>query len=69
MNWLYAAVTELFSLFIDDVWFSAGILVWIAFGTLQLPKLPVDPGWDAPLLFLGCAVILVTSTWRAAKRK
>ena len=56
MNWLGAALRELFSLFVDDVWFAVAIVIWIAFGTLGLPQLPVDPGWDAPLLFLGCAV-------------
>ena len=67
MNWLGAALCELFSLFVDDVWFTVAIVIWIAFGTLGLPQLPVDPGWDAPLLFLGCAVILVVSAWRAAR--
>ena len=67
MNWLGAALRELFSLIVDDVWFTVAIVIWIAFGTLGLPQLPVDPGWDAPLLFLGCAVILVVSAWRAAR--
>ncbi len=67
MKWLKAAVGELFSLFVDDVWFSAAIAIWITFGTLQLPKLPINLSWDAPLLFLGCAVILVVSTWRASR--
>ena len=67
MNWLAAALRELFSLFVDDVRFTVAIVIWIAFGTLGLPQLPVDPGWDAPLLFLGCAVILVVSAWRAAR--
>ena len=69
MNWINAAIAELFSLFVDDVWFSVGIIVWIAFGTLQLPKLPVDLAWDGPILFLGCGVILVFSTWQAARKK
>ena len=67
MNWLNAALGELFSLFVDDVWFSVAILVWVAFGTLQLPKLPINLNWDAPILFLGCAVILLVSAWRAAR--
>ena len=67
MNGLSAALREIFSLFIDDVRFTVAIVIWIAFGTLGLPALPVDPGWDAPLLFLGCAVILVISAWRAAR--
>jgi hypothetical protein len=47
--------------------FTLAILVWIAVGTLGLSRLPLDLAWDAPLLFLGCAVILVLSAWRAAR--
>lgn len=67
MNWLGASLRELFSLFVDDVRFTVAIVIWIAFATLGLPRLPVAPGWDAPLLFAGCAVILVVSAWRAAR--
>lgn len=69
MTWIQAALSELFSLFVDDVWFSVSILFWIGYGIFELPKLPIDIGWDAPLLFLGCAVILLVSTWRTAKAK
>jgi len=69
MSWMKAAISELFSIFVDDVWFSVAILSWVAFGALELSKLPVDIIWIAPLLFLGCAVILVVSTWRAAMGK
>jgi hypothetical protein len=68
MKWIKAALAELFSLFVDDVWFSIAILSWIALGILEVPNLPIDPDWDAPLLFTGCAVILMVSTWRAARR-
>jgi len=67
MSWLKAALRELLSLFVDDVWFTVAIVIWIALGTIQLPKLPVEPSWDAPLLFLGCAIILAVSVWRAAR--
>ncbi|MEE8562135.1 MAG: hypothetical protein V3S92_00800 [Alphaproteobacteria bacterium] len=67
MNWLAAALRELFSLFVDDVRFTVAIVIWIAFGTVGLPRLPVDPGWHAPPLFLGFAAILVVSAWRAAR--
>jgi len=67
MNWINAALGELFALFVDNVRFTVAILAWIAFGTLELPKLSINMGWDAPLLFLGCAIILVISVWRAAK--
>jgi len=69
MKWLGSALRELFSLFVDDVWFTLALVVWVTFGILGLPKLPIGSGWDAPLLFLGCAIILVVSTWRAARVK
>ena len=69
MKWIQAALAELFSLFVDDVWFSVAIVLWIAFGILEVPNLSIDPDWDAPLLFIGCAIILLISTWRAARRK
>lgn len=69
MNWLSAAVRELFSLFVDDVQFTAAIIVWVGFGTIALPRLPVAPDWCAPLLFLGCAAILVGSAWHAGRRQ
>jgi len=67
MNWINAALGELFALFVDNVRFTIAILAWIAFATLELPKLSITISWDAPLLFLGCAIILVVSVWRAAK--
>ena len=67
MTWLGVALRELLSLFVDDVRFTVAIVIWIAFATLELPQLPVAASWDAPLLFAGCAVILVVSAWRAAK--
>ena len=67
MGWLIAALRELFSLFIDDVPFTVAIVIWITVGTLGLPRLITDSSWDASLLFLGFAVILVVSAWSAAR--
>jgi len=67
MNWIKAALLELFSLFVDDVRFTLAIVIWIGFTILVMPKLPIEIRWDAPLLFLGCAIILVVSAWRAAR--
>jgi len=68
MSWIKAALEELFSLFIDDVRFSIAILVWIAIAAFELPKLAINPDWNGALLFVGFAVILVVSVWRAAKK-
>ena len=68
MSWIKATLAELFSLFVDDVWFTISILIWIAFVILEVPDLPITADWRAPLLFAGCAAILIISVWRTAAR-
>jgi len=67
MNWINAALKELFSLFVDDVRFTISIVIWIGIGTLVVPKLSIATAWLAPVLFLGCAVVLIVSVWTAAR--
>ena len=67
MTWFRVVLAELFALFADDVRFTIAIILWVGFATMGLPRLPVDPGWLAPLLFLGCAVILVANAWRTRR--
>ncbi len=67
MNWLISAIRELFSLFVDDVYFALALVVWIGFGTLVLPYMGLGQGWNGPLLFLGFAAIFVVSVWNAAR--
>ncbi|MFQ5775277.1 MAG: hypothetical protein ACE5GS_12225 [Kiloniellaceae bacterium] len=68
MEWLRAAALELFALFVDDVPFTVAIVVWLGAGIVLLPRLDMEVMWDAPLLFLGCTVILVESVRRTARR-
>jgi hypothetical protein len=68
MRWLAAALRELFGLFVDDVPFTLAILAWVAVAVLALPRLAIDPRWDAPLLGLGCALLLLLGALRAARR-
>ncbi|WP_373088338.1 hypothetical protein [Sneathiella sp.] len=67
MTWILAALRELFALFVDDVWFTLAILVWIVLGAFVMPEVIADPVWSGPLLFSGFAVILVVGTWMTAK--
>ncbi len=60
---------ELAGLFVDGLSFTATTLVWIALGAVLLPRLGLAGAWGAPLLFLGCAAILVESVRRAARRR
>ena len=69
MRWIATALSELVGLFVDDLSFTVAILVWIALGAVLLPRLGLAGAWEAPLLFLGCAVILIENVRRAARRR
>jgi|LNAP01.1.fsa_nt_gb hypothetical protein len=59
---------EFFGLFIDDGWFAASLVIWCGFCGFALPRLPIPADAQAPLLFLGCALILCISVLRRAAR-
>jgi hypothetical protein len=61
-------VRELFGLFVDDLSFTVALLIWIALAALLLPHLGLAGYWDAPLLFLGCVLLLIENVRRSAKR-
>jgi len=68
MSWLLTVMRELFGLFVDDVPYTAAIVIWIAAAGLVLPRLPLSASWDAPLMAAGCVLVLiVSSTWAAVK--
>jgi hypothetical protein len=69
VKWIATVLAELVGLFVDDLGFTLAILAWVALGTLLLPRLGSADVWAAPLLFLGCAAILVESVRRAARRR
>ncbi len=69
MAWLKTALQELFGLFVDDIPFTIAIVVWLEVVSLLLPMFLSDTRWSAALLFLGCALILVDSVMRAARRR
>lgn len=68
MIWLKSAARELFGLFVDDVPFTGAILAWLGIGSLLLPRMVISRIWDAPLLSIGCIIILVESVRRSAVR-
>ena len=69
MKWIAMVLSELVGLFVDDLSFTVTILAWIALGALLLPRLGLAAAWGAPLLFLGCAAILIENVRRAARRR
>jgi hypothetical protein len=70
LSWLLTPLRELVGLFVDDVPYTAAILVWVAVAGIGLPELPVGSAWDAPLLAAGCVLVLViSSAWAASRHR
>ena len=68
MKWIATALRELVGLFVEDLAFTVTILAWVALAALLLPRLELAAAWGTPLLFLGCAAILIENVRRAARR-
>jgi uncharacterized membrane protein YkvI len=68
MRWLKVIISEIFSLFVDDCAFALAIIVWLAATGLMLPQFGVPSAWDAIILFVGLALILVESATRRPRR-
>jgi hypothetical protein len=66
---LAAFFKELWSMFIDDGSLALALIAWVAICAMGLPRLPVPTSWDGPLLFVGCAAILVFAVLRTARGK
>ena len=58
---------ELLGLFVDDGSFVLTIIAWVLGGVICLRGQLVDPGFEAALLFLGIAVILLENVERTAR--
>jgi hypothetical protein len=61
-------VRDLWGLFVDDGSLAIGLVVWCGLAALVLPRVGLAAGWDGPVLYLGCAVVLVENAWRSARR-
>ena len=69
MNLLKNTLAELLALFVDDGSFVLTIIAWVLGGVLCLRAQLVDPGFEAALLFLGIAVILLENVERTARTR
>jgi hypothetical protein len=67
MNVLKNMFAELLGLFVDDGSFVLTIIAWVLGGVICLRGQLVDPGFEAALLFLGIAVILLENVERTAR--
>jgi hypothetical protein len=55
-------------LFVEDLGYSIIIVLWIILVAVGLPRIPLDPVWRGPVLYLGILVILFENVTRSAQR-
>jgi hypothetical protein len=59
---------KVFGLFVDDGSLALSILVWIFALHVVAPIASIEQTWAAPVLFLGCAGILIENVLRASRQ-
>ena len=59
---------KVFGLFVDDGSLALSILVWIFALHVVAPIAFIEQTWAAPVLFLGCAGILIENVLRASRQ-
>lgn len=64
-----AACRGFLGLFVDDGSIAIALILWSAAAGYFLPGLPINAGWDGPILFLGFLLILVENLHRTARRR
>ena len=64
-----SAMRELWSLFVDDGALALALVLWCGCATWGFPLLGAKPAIRAPLLLVGCLVILVVDVLGAALRR
>jgi hypothetical protein len=69
MRWLRSIIGEIYGLFVDDGSFALTILVWLAVCWLLPPLIGLPLTARAPVLAIGCLVILLESAARRAGRR
>ena len=68
INRLFSMARKVFGLFVDDGSLALSILVWIFALHVVAPIVSIEQTWAAPVLFLGCAGILIESVLRASRQ-
>jgi hypothetical protein len=66
---LTAVLKELWSLFVDDGSLAIALVIWVAVCGIGLDSVPIPADWDAPILFLGCLLILILNAMQTIRRK
>jgi hypothetical protein len=69
MRAVRAILAEIAGLFVDDGSLALGLLLWCAATGISISLFPSLVLVGAPILFLGCALILLGNVVRAARRR
>jgi hypothetical protein len=68
MNILRGIIAEVVHLFVDSGSLALALVIWCAAVRVATAILPRFPGAMGPVLFVGCAAILLINITRAARR-
>jgi uncharacterized membrane protein YhaH (DUF805 family) len=68
MNAVRTTLRELWGLFVDDGSLALALILWCIAAGLILPRVLWMADWNAPILFLGCLVILLSNVAVAVRR-
>ena len=63
------ALAEVWGLFVDDGALASALVVWCVLAAWGFPAVGVGPAARAPLLFVGCLLILTIDVLAAALRR
>jgi hypothetical protein len=69
MNLILTALTEVWGLFVDDGLLALGLVIWCAVTRWALPAIAAPQAIRAPLLFVGCLLILIVDVLITARRR
>lgn len=67
MKYVTIILRRLWSLFVDDGRLACALLLWCAGAAIALPRFVPSQSWDAPILLVGCILILLADIVRAAR--
>jgi len=62
------ALAELWGLFVDDGLLACALVAWCSLAVLGLPAIGAERAFRAPLLLIGCLVILMVDVLATAFR-
>ena len=68
MNFIRAALAELWGLFVEDGTFTAAIVACVAVAIFILPRVAITSEWRGPALFAILALVLAENVYRSARQ-